>query len=113
MIKKLLALSVMLIVASTAFADKKIDGREVFNSKKHGNCTACHWTQDMYEGDIAGNMGPALVGMKARFPNKKDLREQIWDPTIKNPITSMPPFGKNAILTPEQIDAVVDYLYTL
>ena len=30
-----------------------------------------------------------------------------------NPDTLMPPFGANKILTEEQIDAVVDYLYSL
>jgi sulfur-oxidizing protein SoxX len=51
--------------------------------------------------------------MKARFPDKSKLRAQIWDATKMNPNTIMPPFGKNGILTDEQIDKVVEFIYTL
>jgi len=32
---------------------------------------------------------------------------------VRNPLTVMPPFGRNRILTPKEIDAVVDFLQTL
>jgi sulfur-oxidizing protein SoxX len=51
--------------------------------------------------------------MKARFPDKKVLRAQIWDSTARNPATMMPPFGKHNILTEEQIDAVTEFVYSL
>ena len=51
--------------------------------------------------------------MKARFPDRAKLRTQIWDAQVNNPGTRMPPFGKHKILSDKEIDAIVDYLYTL
>ena len=63
-------------------------------------------------GNLPGNIGPPLLAMKARYPDKAKLREQIWDATIKNPNSIMPPFGKHEILTEKQIDQVTNYIYT-
>ena len=57
------------------------------------------------------NIGPSLVAMRARFPDRAQLRAQIWDPTVRNPMTVMPPFGKHGVLTEEEIDLVLDYIY--
>ena len=57
------------------------------------------------------NIGPPLTNMRQRFPDRAQLREQIWDATARNPDTVMPPFGKHKLLTDEEIDLVVDYLY--
>jgi sulfur oxidation c-type cytochrome SoxX len=62
---------------------------------------------------LPGNIGPPLVAMKARFPNKADLRAQIWDSTAANPNTIMPPFGKNRILTEKEVDLVTEFVYSL
>ena len=76
-------------------ADTVIKGWCAAISRRGGNCLACHqaivepWPEGFPPG---GNVGPPLVAMKARYPNREDLRAQIWDPTIKNPNTSMPPF---------------------
>ena len=51
--------------------------------------------------------------MKMRYPDRDALREQIWDAAIKNPDTRMPPFGRNRILTEEEIDLVTDYIHSL
>jgi sulfur-oxidizing protein SoxX len=51
--------------------------------------------------------------MKARFPERAVLRAQTWDATKKNPHSMMPPFGKHGALTEEELDKVVDYIYTL
>lgn len=80
-----------------------------FNSSK-GNCLACHMIDD---GDSPGNIGPILMSMQARFPDKAKLRAQIWDATAANPNSTMPPFGRHGILSEEEIDLVVEYLYTL
>ena len=97
---------------STASADESTaaKGKAVAFDRKLGNCLACHAMDD---GELAGNIGPPLVSMKLRFPDKAKLRAQIWDPTVNNPNTIMPPFGRHKILTEEQIDEVVDYVYTL
>ena len=59
-------------------------GKEVAFDRKKGNCLACHAMDD---GSLPGNIGPPLVAMKARYPNKADLRAQIWDATVANPNT--------------------------
>jgi len=37
----------------------------------------------------------------------------VFDETKRNPLTVMPPFGRNRILTEKEINAVVDFLQTL
>ena len=85
-------------------------GQEAAFNRKQGNCLACH----LIPGGVSpGNIAPPLVGMKERFPDRAALKEQIYDPRIKNPDTSMLPFGAHGILTDEQINDIVDFLYTL
>lgn len=85
-------------------------GKELAFDRKKGNCLACHMIDD---GDLAGNVGPPLLAMKSRYPERSELRDQIWDATVANPRTTMPPFGKHGILTDEEIDLITDYIYTL
>lgn len=85
-------------------------GKEVAFDRKKGNCLACHMIGD---GPSPGNIGPPLVAMKARFPDKKKLHDQIWDPMVANPASRMPPFGKHQIISAKELDAIVEYLYTL
>ncbi len=106
----------VLALANTALAQQKAGmppfakGKQVSENRKKGNCLACHAMDD---GASPGDIGPPLVAMKARFPDKAKLREQIWDATKKNPNSMMPPFGRHGILTEKEIDAVVEYVYTL
>ncbi len=85
-------------------------GKEVAYDRTKGNCLACHMMDD---GVSPGDIGPPLIAMKARFPDRAKLRAQIWDAQINNPGTRMPPFGKHQALSEIEIDAIVDYLYTL
>ncbi len=85
-------------------------GRKVSFDSMKGNCLACHM---MPGGEQPGNFGPPLIQMKARFPERSVLHRQIWDATEKNPKSIMPPFGKHGILSEEEMDAVVDYMYAL
>ena len=62
---------------------------------------------------ISANIGPPLIAVRARFPDREQLRRQIWDAGLTNPDMVMPPFGKHQILTVEEIDLIVDCLYTL
>ncbi len=98
--------------AIAAAADQKTidEGKQLAFDRKKGNCLACHMIEG---GNLPGNIGPPLVAMKARFPDKSRLRAQIEDPTQFNPNTVMPPFGKHNILTEDEIDKIVDYIYTL
>lgn len=86
------------------------EGKVVAENRQKGNCFACH---DYPGAVLPGNVGPKLVNMKARYPDKDKLRAQVWDATKNNPNTIMPPFGKNRILTEKEIDAIVEFLYTL
>ena len=96
---------------STASAETIIEkGKALSYDRKLGNCLACHAMDD---GQLAGNIGPPLVSMKLRYPDKAKLREQIWDSNTKNPNSIMPPFGRHNMLTEEQIDAITEYVYTL
>jgi len=97
-------------ISSTAFANDVEEGKDIAFDRKKGNCLACHAIED---GTLAGNGGPPLLQMKVRFPEKSDLRAQIWDSTEKNPDSLMPPFGRHGILSDQEIDKIVEYLYTL
>jgi sulfur-oxidizing protein SoxX len=85
-------------------------GKDVAFDRTKGNCLACHAMDD---GTLPGNIAPPLVGMKLRYPDKAKLRAQIWDATVANPNTIMPPFGRHQIVTEEEIDQIVEYVYTL
>ena len=102
----------MLSAAPSAIAaDSAIEkGKAVAYDRKKGNCLACHAMDD---GTLPGNIGPPLISMQLRFPDKAKLRAQIWDSTVSNPNSIMIPFGRNGVLTEEQIDQVVEYVYTL
>ncbi len=96
--------------------DNIIKGWCVAVNRRGGNCLACHqamvnpWPEGFPPG---GNIAPPLVAMAARYPNREDLRAQIWDPTEKNPLTSMPPFGKHKLISEEDIDLLVDWLLSI
>lgn len=81
------------------------------SAKGTGNCSACHAIPAAKNGKPAGNMGPVMANMKERFPDIAKLKAAIADQKSFSPDTMMPPFGRNHILTPEQIDAVAQYIY--
>ena len=82
-------------------------GREIAFAAKKINCLSCHL---ILKGHGLGNIS---VAMKARFPDKKVLRDNVWDQTQFRPHAMMPPFGKHRILTEEEIDNIAEFLYTL
>ncbi len=85
-------------------------GKTLSFDRKKGNCLACHQIQG---GKLAGNIGPPLIAMKARYPDKAKLRAQVWDATKANPNSIMPPFGRHKILGESDIDKIVEFIYTL
>ena len=108
-------LSTLLLCSSVFFsgiasADDVSEGKQVAFDRKKGNCLACHMIPG---GSLPGNIGPPLVAMKARFPDKAALRAQIWDATAKNPNTIMPPFGKHRILSEKEVDLVTEFIHSL
>jgi sulfur-oxidizing protein SoxX len=95
-----------------AGATASMPGQEIAFSNKKGNCLACH-AMPGTKGEMAGSIAPPLIAMKLRWPDRAKLRAQVWDATVANPHTSMPPMGKHKILSEQEIDQVVDFIYTL
>ena len=85
-------------------------GQAVAFDRGKGNCLACH---TMVGGDVPSSVGPELVGMKERFPERADLVAIVANEQTRNPQTVMPPFGLNLILNDDEISRIVDFLYTL
>lgn len=85
-------------------------GKNIAFDRKKGNCLACH---QISGGNLAGNVGPPLVAMKSRFPEKAKLRAQIFDATKSNINSMMPPFGRHNVLSDSEIDKVVEFIYSL
>ena len=102
-----MAMTPNIAVAASASA---AEGKKIAEDRKKGNCFTCH---DYKGAHLAGNVGPPLVAMKARFPDKAKLRAQIYDSTKENPHTMMPPFGKYKVLSDKEIDAITEWVYTL
>jgi len=88
---------------------KEMSGKDLAYDRKLGNCLACHM---IVGGSQPGNVGPPLVAIKARF-TRDELRAQIWDATVKNPNSMMPPFGRHKALSESQIDKITDYIHSL
>jgi|SRR5215471_10783949 len=86
-------------------------GQNLAHDVYKGNCLACHQIPGDPSAVSSANIGPPLLAMRQRFPDRTLLRSQIWDATLRNPQTVMPPFGKHGILTEQEIDLVIDYLY--
>lgn len=86
------------------------DGRKLAFDRGKGNCLTCHVIKG---GDLPGTIGPELKDLKAKYPDRNELVAIIFDETKRNPQTMMPPFGRNRILTEQEINAIVDFLQTL
>ncbi len=101
-------LTVATVHATTA--DGIAAGKSLAMERSKGNCLACHRIED---GVLPGTIGPPLLAMKLRFPEREALKQQICDATIRNPHSRMPPYCRHGILTDEEVELIVDYLYTL
>ena len=86
------------------------EGQKIAFDRSKGNCLTCHVIKG---GDLPGSIGPELVDIKSKYPNRDELVAILFDETKRNPLTVMPPFGRNRILTDKEINAVVDFLQTL
>jgi sulfur-oxidizing protein SoxX len=86
------------------------EGQKLAFDRGKGNCLTCHVIRG---GDLPGTIGPELKDIKGRYPDRSDLVAILNDETKRNPQTMMPPFGRNRILTEQEINAIVDFLQTL
>ncbi|MEJ2611148.1 MAG: sulfur oxidation c-type cytochrome SoxX [Candidatus Thiodiazotropha sp.] len=91
-------------------ADIIKEGEAIAFDRTKGNCLACHYID---QAPSPGNIAPALTAMKSRFSSKEALYQQVWDATVKNPESAMPPFGKHGILSKSDLQKVIDYVWTL
>lgn len=112
-----LAISTAMVSAplATQAADKGASnleaGKKLAFSRSKGNCLACHMVPG---GNLPGNIGPALIAMKLRYPDKQKLYDKVWGtPDTQVPDSMMPPFGQNGILSDDEIQKIVDFIYTL
>ena len=109
------ALALVLLVGAIAIsgpaaAQSASEGQKLAFDRSKGNCLTCH---EIKGGDLPGSIGPALKDIKSKYPDRKDLVAILTDETKRNPLTVMPPFGRNRILTEHEINAIVDFLQTL
>ncbi len=99
------------LAASPAQAQSVVtEGQKLAFDRGKGNCLTCHVIRD---GDLPGTIGPELKDIKTKYPDRNELAAIIFDETKRNPQTMMPPFGRNRILTEQEINAIVDFLQTL
>jgi sulfur-oxidizing protein SoxX len=108
----LLFCSLTFLGATSVSADEAsiAEGKKLAFNRKKGNCLACH---AIAGGSLPGDIGPPLIAMKARFPDKAKLRAQIWDSTVSNPNSIMPPFGRHHMLSDKDIDKIADFIHSL
>ena len=85
------------------------EGQKLAFDRGKGNCLTCHVIRG---GDLPGTIGPPLQSIGTRY-NRSDLVAIVTDESRRNPQTLMPPFGRNRILTEQEINAIVDFLQTL
>jgi sulfur-oxidizing protein SoxX len=86
------------------------EGQKLAFDRGKGNCLTCH---EIKGGDLPGTIGPPLKDIKSKYPDRNELVAILTDETKRNPLTVMPPFGRNHILTDQEINAIVDFLQTL
>jgi L-cysteine S-thiosulfotransferase len=113
--KPVLAWALALLISSAgfsgpAYAQSVSEGQKLAFDRGKGNCLTCHVIKG---GDLPGTIGPELKDIKSKYPDRNDLVAILNDETKRNPLTVMPPFGRNRILTEQEINAIVDFLQTL
>jgi sulfur-oxidizing protein SoxX len=105
-----LAFSIGAFAGSAAAQSAVAEGQKLAFDRGKGNCLTCH---DIKGGNLPGSIGPALIDIKSKYPDRAELVAILVDATKRNPLTVMPPFGRNRILNDKEINAIVDFLQTL
>jgi sulfur-oxidizing protein SoxX len=108
-IKTAAAACALVLSAVVAHAQSADAGKKLAFDRGKGNCLTCHVIKG---GDLPGTIGPELKELKTKY-DRKELIAIVTDETQRNPLTVMPPFGRNRILTEQEINAIVDFLQTL
>ena len=101
-------IAALILTACQTFAQPISDGESLAFKTERGNCLGCHYIAG---GEQMGDIGPPLVNMRERFPDRARLYAQIWDASVFNIDTMMPPYGRQRILSSQEINAIIDFLY--
>jgi len=108
------ALGCLLLSAGVQAADAPAGdaeaGKAIALDRTKGNCIACHMIPG---GQSPGTIGPALIAIPSRYKTVEKLHAQIYDSTVANPMSAMPPFGKNRLLTDKELNDVTAYIWSL
>ncbi|MEE9426629.1 MAG: sulfur oxidation c-type cytochrome SoxX [Paracoccaceae bacterium] len=109
----------------TGVAGDAANGRNVFASRKKGNCLACHQNTDQNDQLFHGEVGPSLDGAADRW-TEAELRglltnsKQTFEDTIMPSFYRITGFSRNqekfegkTILTAQEVEDVLAYLQTL
>ena len=110
---RILATAAALASAAAWAQSPSAQGRDIFLRADKGNCIACHQVPEGAGPSTRADLGPRLEGARMRALGKAKVREIIVDPTLANPDTVMPPYGRHHILSDAEIDRLVDYLNAL
>jgi sulfur-oxidizing protein SoxX len=86
---------------------------ELFVRRDKGHCIACHQVPAGAGPATRADLGPRLEGPRMRELGRNALRAILVDPTVTNPDTVMPPFGRHRLLEAAEVERVVDYLHAL
>jgi sulfur-oxidizing protein SoxX len=110
-----LPLCAAVLLASQVFAQNpspsSLDAaRRLVTAEDKGHCQACHQFPNDPSIRTRATIGPALAGMRARFPDRQRLIAVINDARNTNPDSIMPPYGPHRILTESEIAVIADYL---
>ncbi len=108
-----LTLVVFLALSAAAMAGGNAEnGKKIVQARNLGNCAACHVVPGMeFPGDVGPDLAKSMEGYAAK--DRDTVWQWVWDARKFDPDTIMPPFGPNKLLTKEQVDDVVEYLYSI
>ena len=93
----------------------EINGWCLLIDQQKGNCLACHhietahWPASL---PTAGNIGPILTDIRDTYADRTELKEVIYDISTRFPNSIMPLYGKHLILSEEEIDLIVKFLFS-
>jgi sulfur-oxidizing protein SoxA len=86
-------------------------GKRLAQSETKGRCLNCHVLDK--DGALPGDVGPNLSTYGTWGRDAAFTFQQVWDARAHNPLTIMPPFGTNALLSEAEVAHIVTYLHTL
>ena len=101
------------LLASTTAVAQAPSALDLFVRPDKGQCIACHQLPEGRGPATRSDVGPRLEGARMRAMGRDALRQSIVDPTVANPETVMPPFGRHRILERDEIERLVEFLHAL